>query len=135
MSKVSGFFLVSVSVFLGIYCISAESNPTDNWKGTVESRLRYLEQELIIQKNINAKIMEDNENLRQQTMHLQDQVLACASQIGEIIGNKMMGKQTSLNQYVNQHDEHHLSDTPISIIFKDAKTVKRTGLPFLLVYL
>ena len=136
MSKVSGFwFLVSVSVFLGINCISAESNPTDDWKGTIERRLRYLEQELIIQKNINAKIHEENEHLRQQTKHLQDQVLECAFKMGEIIGNQMFGNQNSLNQKLNQQDEHHLGETPISTIFKDAKTVKRTGLPFLLVYL
>ena len=134
MSTVSGFWFL-VSVFLGINCISAENNTTDDWKGTIERRLMYLEQELIIQKNINAKIHEENELLRQQTRHLQDQVLECAFKMGEIIGNQMIGKQNSLNQKLNQQNEHHLGDTPISTKFKDAKTVKRTGLPFLLVYL
>lgn len=135
MSKVTGFcFLVSFSVFLGRNFISAESNPTDDWKGLVERRLKYLEEELKIQKNINAKFQEENENLRQQTRHLQDQVLECASKISEIIGDQMTGKQNPPNQNLNQQDEHHLDDTHISAILKDSKTVKRIGLPFSLVY-
>ena len=76
MSKVTRFgFLVSFCVFLEINFISAENNPTDDWKGTVERRLMYLEEELKIQKHINVKLQEENENLRQETRHLQDQVL------------------------------------------------------------
>ena len=131
MSMVTRFcFFVSLSVFLGRNFTSAESNPTDDWKGMVERRLMYLEEELKIQKHINAKIQEDNEKLRQETRHLQDKVLECASKIGEIIGNQMMRKQYPTNQNLNQQDEHHLDDTHISTTFKDSKTIKRTGLPF-----
>ena len=121
-------------MFLGINLITAESTPTDDWKGSVERRLLYLEEELKIQKNINAKIQEENENLRQETRHLQDQVLECASKIGEIIVNQMMGKRNPTNQNLNKQDEHHLYDTHISTTFKDSKTVKRIGLSFSLVY-
>ena len=56
MSKVTGFcFLVSCSVFLGRNFISAESNPTDDWKGMVERRLMYLEEELKIHKTYQRK--------------------------------------------------------------------------------
>ena len=128
MSKVTRFcFLVSFSVFLGRNFISAESNPTDDWKGMVERRLMYLEEELKIQKHINAKLQEENENLHHETRQLQDQVLECASKMEEIIGNQI---QNTLNQNLNQHDEHDLDDTHTSTNFKESKTVKRIGLTF-----